>query len=115
MPFLLQVSLLLNVAVLVPVCAGLIFDRPWVAIAYGPKSAARGILLSIYLAIAVGSLALVFRGNADMAACLLSLQVLYKITTPISTRAPRNPVVVSNLAIALFHVVSLVTSYRPTS
>lgn len=111
LPLLMSLSLLLNVAVLVPVCAGLTWNQQWVGHAYGPATPARGILLSVYLAIAIASLALLFYGNPDMVASLLAVQVLYKVTTPISTRSRRNPVVLSNLAIAGFHAITLTTTY----
>ena len=55
MQLMIILSLLLNVAVLVPVTGSIILRAGWVEAAYGPASPARGILLSIYLAILVAS------------------------------------------------------------
>jgi hypothetical protein len=48
-------SLLINVAVLLPVCAGLLTDASWTTSAYGEGTPARAILLSVYLAIGLVS------------------------------------------------------------
>ena len=37
-----SLSMLLNLAVLVPVCASLLLSAPWTVAAYGPPSPARG-------------------------------------------------------------------------
>ncbi|KPF81065.1 hypothetical protein IP78_05850 [Brevundimonas sp. AAP58] len=96
-------ALLLNVAVLVPVCFGLLTSAKWTAAAYGQPTPARGILLSVYLAILVGSVALLVVDRPEMAVALLAVQVVYKLTTPLTVGSVRNPVVVSNLLIAAFH------------
>lgn len=46
-----RLSLLLNLVVLTPISVGLITDASWIGEAYGPFTAARGILLSVYLSI----------------------------------------------------------------
>ena len=106
------ISLVVNVAVLVPVCLGLVLDSGWTGSAYGGTTPARGILLSIYLAICILSLVLLIRRDFTMAAPLLLVQVIYKVTTPITVGTLDNPVVISNLAIALLHTVTLVVVYR---
>jgi len=68
--------------VLVPVCFGLLTSAKWTAAVYGPKTPARGILLSVYLAILVGSVALLTVDRPQMAVALLAVQVVYKMTTP---------------------------------
>lgn len=106
----LTVSLLLNLAVLIPVCAGILTDASWASAAYGPRSPARDILLAVYLAIALLSLALLLAGNAALAAPLLAVQIVYKLATAFTVRvALRNPVVLSNLAIAAVHSGTLAT------
>ncbi|MCU0310999.1 MAG: hypothetical protein MUE36_08650 [Acidimicrobiales bacterium] len=105
-------SLSLNIAVLVPICLGLALDTGWVARAYGESTQARGILLSIYLAIAVLSLVLLIRPNRRMTAALLLVQVLYKVTTPFTVGTLQNPVVISNLAITVVHIATLVLIFR---
>ena len=79
----------------------------WTDAAYGPPSPARGILLSIYLAILLVSAGLLLRPVADMVAALLIVQIAYKVTTPITVRTLANPVVLSNLAIAAVHLVTV--------
>ena len=106
------VSLLLNLAVLVPVCGSLMLSAPWAVAAYGPPSPARGILLSVYLAIGLLSALLLLRPAPAAAAALLAVQVVYKITTPLTTGTISNPVVISNLLIAAVHAATLVVLIR---
>jgi len=109
---LIVLSLLLNIAVLIPVCAGLIMDASWAQASYGAATPARGILLSVYLSILITSfLLLAFRDPRSVAA-LLSVQILYKITTPVTVGAFDNPVVISNLGIAVFHAITLLIIWR---
>ncbi len=103
-------SLLLNIAVLVPVCLGLLTDAVWAKEAYGARSQARGILLSIYIAIAVVSVILIFADRPQAVGALLLVQIIYKITTPFTVRTLKNPVVISNLLIAAFHLATLITN-----
>ena len=103
-----SLSLLLNLAVLVPVCGSLLVSAPWTVAAYGPPSPARGILLSIYLAIGLLSALLLLRPVPAAVAALLAVQILYKITTPLTTGSISNPVVISNLLIAAVHAATLV-------
>lgn len=109
---LIYASLGLNILVLVPVCLGLLTKADWTLAAYGPDSAARGILLSIYLAILVCSAGLLFKPLPAMVAALLLVQILYKVTTPFTVGSFGNPVVISNLAIAAFHCLTLWTIWR---
>jgi hypothetical protein len=100
-------SLLTNVMVLVPVCLGLITDAPWASVGYGAESPARGILLSVYGAILIVSLGLFFKPEPQLVAPLLLVQVLYKLTTPLTVGIVSNPVVISNLLIAALHLATL--------
>ena len=50
-----KLSLLLNILVLIPVCTSLLLKLNWVNDSFGIESPARGILLSIYLAILIFS------------------------------------------------------------
>jgi hypothetical protein len=112
MTVMMYISLALNVAVLVPVCAALASKstavQDAVTEAWGQQSAARGILLSIYSAILVASLALLMRPVPAAVFSLLGVQVLYKVTTPFTVGSVSNPVVISNLAVAAVHVATLV-------
>lgn len=94
MKTLITTSLALNVLVLVPVCYGLLSSAGWTQAAYGPPSPARGIVLSVYLAILLGSLALLAKPALAMIAALLAVQVAYKLTTPLTVGTLDNPVVI---------------------
>lgn len=100
-------SLLTNIAVLIPVCAGLLLDSPWIAEAYGDASAARSILLSVYGAILAVSVWLLFQRQPMLVAALLLVQVVYKVTTPLTVGSFTNPVVISNLIVAAVHLTTL--------
>lgn len=108
------ISLGLNLAVLVPVCAGLFANAAWAVGAYGGPAPARSILLAVYLAIAAVSLLLLYRPDPRMVAALLLVQVVYKVATPFVVGTLKNPVVVSNIAISAVHVVTLAVIWRGT-
>ena len=112
MRVMLVLSLLLNVAVLLPVCVGLVGDAGWARECYGEDSPARRILLSVYMAIGLVSVALLFVRQPAAVGALLLVQVVYKVTTPFTVGTLANPVVVSNLAIAAFHAVTLAITWR---
>lgn len=107
MRVLIYASLGLNIFVLVPVCLGLLNKADWTVAAYGPETAARGILLSVYLAILIASAGLLLKPIPAMVAALLLVQIIYKFSTPFTVGSFTNPVVVSNLAIAAFHSITL--------
>lgn len=111
MRVMLVLSLLLNVAVLVPVCAGLVGKVGWAQAAYGDDTPARRILLCVYAAILVLSVALLVHREPRAVAALLAVQVVYKLATPFAVGTPANPVVVSNLGIAAFHAATLATMW----
>jgi hypothetical protein len=102
-----QISLITNVVVLIPVCLSLLLDAPWVPNGWGEFSPARGILLSIYGAILLVSLGLLWRPAPVAVAALLLVQVIYKITTPFTVDSFENPVVISNLVVAALHALTL--------
>jgi hypothetical protein len=85
-----KISLLLNILVLIPVCSGLLLKANWSVDSYGIDTPARGILLSIYLAILI-----------------FSAVLLYKLISPILVATMTNPVIISNIFIALFHAYSV--------
>lgn len=102
-----RVSLGLNIAVLIPVCTVLILNlTPFVDV-WGPATPARGILLSMYVSILVLSVGLWMQRNPMLVAPLLALQICYKVMTPITVGTITNPVVISNLAIAIVHAITL--------
>ena len=115
MPTMITLSLLLNIAVLVPVTGSIITNAGWAEAAYGPSSPARGILLAVYLAILAGSAALLWKPLPAMVAALLLVQIAYKLMTPFTVGTLGNPVVLSNLAIAAFHAVTVALIVRSAS
>jgi hypothetical protein len=100
-------SLALNIAVLVPVCLGLLLDTAWAARAFGPRTAGRSILLAVYGAILFVSVALLVWPDPRMAVSLLLMQMTYKSLTALTIGRLRHPVVVSNLVIAAVHAVTV--------
>lgn len=117
------ISLLLNIAVLIPVVTVLLLSTrrgidtrerfPW-----GVRTPARDILLAIYAAILTASIALlaVVATSGPSVAVeaaavgLFGVQIVYKVLTAVTVqRALRNPVVLSNLGIAAVHTVTVVT------
>ncbi len=105
-------SLILNLVVLIPVCGGLLMNAAWIGSAYGEPSAARQILLCVYLSIALMSVLLLIRPDPRMVATMLLLQVVYKLATPFLVGAWQNPVVLSNLGISMVHAATLVFIWR---
>jgi hypothetical protein len=112
MKMMMRLSLVVNVLVLTPVCWGLLLNAAWVSHGYGEFSAARGILLSIYAAILLVSLGLLWKTAPIAVASLLLIQVIYKLTTPLTVGTLDNPVVISNLIIAAIHAATLLTIHR---
>lgn len=102
-------SLLLNLAVLIPVCLGLIMDAERVEKTAGVFTPARGVLLAMYLTIAITSLLLLFLNEPKWVFALLFLQIVYKVLTPFTVKTLKNPIVISNLGIALFHCITVFT------
>ncbi|MGK7944981.1 MAG: hypothetical protein AB4058_10985 [Microcystaceae cyanobacterium] len=107
-----KLSLILNIVVLVPVCFGIISRANWAQRSYGVFSPSQGILLSIYLAIGIASITLLLINDLKYVFSLLSVQVIYKVTTPFTVGTFENPVVISNLLIAAFHSVSLALIFK---
>lgn len=110
-------ALIINIALLMPVLSGLLGRAGHMDAAFGPKTPARGILTSVYLAIAILSViglgALIWMGASALPYIigLLAMQVLYKLIT-VWAVGLGNPVVVANLAIAAFHIVAISVALR---
>lgn len=102
-----KLSLILNILVLIPVCSGVLLKANWVVESFGIETPARGILLSIYLAILIFSVALLFKFDAKMVMALLTVQIVYKLLSPIMVGTITNPVIISNIFIAVFHSYSV--------
>ncbi|MFN4000997.1 hypothetical protein [Microcella sp.] len=86
--------------------------------AWGERTPARDILLAIYIAILTASIALLavvatvgLSVAVEAAAiALFAAQIVYKVLTAVLVQdALRNPVVISNLLIAVVHGVTVVT------
>ena len=116
-----RVSLAANIAILIAVCTVLLAfsTSEIVEFAWGPPTAARGILLSVYFAILINSVTLLWlhvhctdKSAVELAvAALLATQVLYKVSTP-ATAGASNPVAISNLAISALHAFTLSLLWR---
>ena len=98
-----KLSLVLNILVLVPVCSGVLLKANWAVESYGIETPSRGILLSIYLTILLFSAFLFFRYDPKMVLALLSVQIIYKTMSPFMVGTIANPVIISNVLIAIFH------------
>jgi hypothetical protein len=59
------------------------------------------------LTILIFSVVLLFKFDAKMVIALLSVQIIYKLLSPIMVGTLTNPVIISNLFIALFHTFSV--------
>jgi len=108
MPTLMTLSLAVNILVLVPIVVLMSIKSPLVDEACGLFTAARRILFSICFTILSASIVLVNIPVPAFVAALLLMQVVYKITTPVTVGRLQNPVVMSNLLIAAFHSATLV-------
>ena len=111
MQTMINISLVINIVVLVPIVVLMAIKSPLVDTAWGPSTEARAILWSVYIAILVASIFLVFMPTASFVAALLAVQVIYKLTTPFTVGSFRNPVVISNLVIATVHAVTLASMF----
>jgi hypothetical protein len=102
-----KLSLLLNILVLIPVCSSILLKSNLVIDSYGIETPALGILLSIYLTILIFSVVFLFKFDPKFVMALLLVQVVYKVLSPIMVGTLTNPVIISNLFIALFHSYSI--------
>ncbi|MEM7512692.1 MAG: hypothetical protein AAF388_17285 [Bacteroidota bacterium] len=105
-------SLVLNIVVLVLVCTGLIMDSDRVKKTAGEFTPGRGVLLAIYLAIAIASVILLFINEPKFVFSLLFMQIVYKVLTPFTVKTFKNPIVISNQAIAAIHLVTVYTMFQ---
>ena len=102
-----RVSLGLNIADLIPVCAVLMLNLTPLVDVWGPATPARGILLSMYVSILILSIGLLMQRNPMLVAPLLAMQVCYKVMTPITVGTLANPVVICNIGVAIVHAITL--------
>jgi hypothetical protein len=102
-------SLILNIAVLIPVCYFMLTNNSRMVKTMGEFTPARGILLSMYLTILLSSIFLLCFLDVKLAFALFLMQIVYKLLSPFSVKTFKNPVVISNLLIAIFHSVTIYT------
>lgn len=114
----LTISLLVNVIIVFPISYGMLSRQPGMDDVFGPTSAARRILASVYLAIGLVSivgLAGLALGQSQyvvpMAAGLLVMQVTYKLIT-VATVGLASAVVLTNIAVIVIHTVTLAVLAR---
>jgi len=100
-------SLLLNIIVLIPVCIALFVNYKHMEFAAGIFTPARGILLAIYLTILTASFALLFFTDLKLAFGLFVMQIIYKVLSPFTVKSIKNPIVICNVLIAAFHLVTV--------
>ena len=103
----LSLSLILNIAVLIPICYLMITNNFRMVKTLGEFNPARGILLAMYISILIGSIFLLIAPDKKFIIALLSIQILYKFLTPFTVKTIKHPFVISNILIALFHVLTL--------
>ncbi|MEL6691177.1 MAG: hypothetical protein AAFP28_12755 [Pseudomonadota bacterium] len=107
----LAAALVINIAVLIPVCSGLLRQAPAMEALYGPDQDSRRIMTALYLAIGVGS-AVLLAGLAIGApvtgaiVCLLALQIFYNCLTGVMV-GTHNVAIRWNLGIAAFHTAAV--------
>ena len=114
METLIILSLAINIVVLVPICVGMFRDAAWITATWGAKSPARSILFSVYFAILCASVFLCFVPNQLMVLSLLLVQIIYKVSTPLTVGSIKHPVVASNLVISAIHLVTALTIVMAT-
>ena len=107
-----RISLGVNILVLTPIVFGMALGSPIIDRAWDEFTASRGILASIYFALLVLSSFLIIKTIPVFVVPLLATQVIYKITTPFTVGTLLNPVVISNLGIAVLHLVTLWVIYN---
>lgn len=107
---LIRTSLIVNIVVLIPIVFGMFVGSPIIDRVWGEFTESRGILSAIYFALLVLSLGLLARPIPVFVVPLLATQVIYKLTT-LFTVGLSNPIVLSNLAIAILHIITLWVIY----
>jgi hypothetical protein len=103
----LSLSLLLNIAVLIPICYLMITNNFRMVKTLGEFNPARGILLAMYTSILIASVYLLYAPDKKYIIALLSIQIVYKLLTPFTVKTIKHPFVISNILIALFHVLTI--------
>jgi hypothetical protein len=105
----LLVSLTLNILVLIPICYLMLTNNFRMVETLGEFNPARGILLAIYATILLGSIYLLIFPDTKFAIALFIVQIGYKLLTPFTVKTIKHPFVISNILIAIVHVVTVYT------
>ena len=105
----LLVSLILNILVLIPICYLMLTNNFRMVKTLGEFNPARGILLAIYATILLGSIYLLIFPDTKFAIALFIVQIGYKLLTPFTVKTIKHPFVISNILIAIVHVVTVYT------
>jgi hypothetical protein len=105
----LLVSLTLNILVLIPICYLMLTNNFRMVETLGEFNPARGILLAIYATILLGSIYLLIFPDTKFAIAPFIVQIGYKLLTPFTVKTIKHPFVISNILIAIVHVVTVYT------
>ena len=105
----LTLSLLLNILILIPICYLMLTNNVRMVETLGEFNPARGILLAMYATILFGSIYLLIFPDIKFTTALLLVQIVYKLLTPFTVKTLKHPFVLSNLFIAIVHIVTLQT------
>ena len=103
----LTISLLLNVLVLAPICYLMLTNNLRMVETLGEFNPARGILLAIYMTILIASIGLLIFPDTKFAIALLLMQIVYKLLTPFTVKTLKHPFVISNMWVAIVHIVTV--------
>jgi hypothetical protein len=103
----LYLSLILNILVLVPICYLMLTNNVRMVETLGEFNPARGILLAIYMTILIASIGLLIFPDTKFSMALLLMQIVYKLLTPITIKTLKHPFVISNVLIAIVHLVTV--------
>lgn len=105
-------SLILNIVVLIPVCFFILTNNVRMVKTLGDFTPSRGILLAIYITILLASIVLLFFSDTKLVFALFFMQIVYKLLSPFTVKTLKNPVVISNIFIAIFHLITVFTILR---
>lgn len=105
-------SLILNIAVLIPVCYFMLTNNFRMVKTMGEFTPSRGILFAIYTTILLASILLIFYTDVKLAFALFFIQIVYKLLSPFTVKTLRHPFVISNIFIAIFHLVTIYTMIK---
>ena len=78
----------------------------------GEFTPSRGILLAIYTTILLASILLIFFTDVKLAFALFFMQIVYKLISPFTVKTLKHPFVISNIFIAIFHLVTIYTMIK---